>query len=113
MAGTKLKKNIIALTGLGIIAFYVAVIAVSLFWLPFDPVAMDTAHLLEPPSLATGHLFGTDEFGRDVLSRIMQGCSVSLIISISATLMGALIGTFMGIWAGFLGGKWDQFIMRV
>lgn len=113
MAGINLKKNIIALTGLAIIGFYVAIILVSLFWLPFDPTAMDTAHLLEQPSLKTGHLFGTDEFGRDILSRIMQGCSVSLIISVSATLMGAVIGTFMGIWAGFLGGKWDHWIMRV
>ena len=112
MAGTTLKKNVIALTGLSIIAFYVAVILVSLAWLPFDPVAMDMSHILEPPSFATGHLFGTDEFGRDILSRIMQGCSVSLIISISATLMGAVIGTFMGIWAGFLGGKWDHWLMR-
>jgi peptide/nickel transport system permease protein len=113
MAGTRLRKNAIALTGLGIVVFYLLVIVVAAFWLPFDPVKMNPAQLLEPPSLASGHLFGTDEFGRDILSRIMQGCSVSLIISISATLMGAVIGTFMGIWAGFLGGHWDQWIMRV
>ncbi len=112
MTGSRLRKNAIAMTGVAIIGFYIVVIAVSAFWLPFDPVAMDIAHLLEPPSLASGHLFGTDEFGRDILSRIMQGCSVSLVISIGATLMGALIGTFMGIWAGFLGGKWDHWIMR-
>ncbi|MDP2791574.1 MAG: ABC transporter permease [Rectinemataceae bacterium] len=113
MAGTRLRKNAIAITGLAIIAFYIAVIIVALFWLPYDPVAMSPAHMLEAPSIKTGHLFGTDEFGRDILSRVMQGCSVSLIISISATLMGAVIGTLMGIWAGFLGGKWDQFIMRI
>jgi peptide/nickel transport system permease protein len=113
MGGTRLKKNIIALAGLGIISFYLLIILVSLFWLPFDPVAMDTLHLLEAPSFKTGHLFGTDEFGRDILSRIMQGCSVSLIISLGATLMGAIIGTLMGIWAGFLGGAWDHLIMRV
>jgi peptide/nickel transport system permease protein len=112
MAGTRLKKNAIALTGLGIVSFYILVIVVSAFWLPHDPVKMNPAHLLEPPSLSSGNLFGTDEFGRDILSRIMQGCSVSLIISISATLMGAVIGTFMGIWAGFLGGRWDHWIMR-
>jgi peptide/nickel transport system permease protein len=112
MAEIKRKRNTIALLGLIIIALYVLVIAVSVFWLPFNPVAMDTTNLLQPPSLKTGHLFGTDEFGRDILSRIMQGCSVSLIISLSATAMGAVIGTFMGIWAGFLGGKWDHWIMR-
>ena len=113
MASTRLKKNIVALTGLGIIVFYLLVILVSFVWLPFDPVAMDTMHLLEPPSFATGHLFGTDEFGRDVLSRIMQGTAVSLVISLGATLLGAVIGTMMGTWAGFLGGRWDSVLMRI
>ena len=113
MASTRLKKNIVALTGLGIIIFYLAVILVSLVWLPFDPVSMDTQHILEPPSFATGHLFGTDEFGRDILSRIMQGTAVSLVISLGATLLGAVIGTMMGTWAGFLGGRWDSVLMRI
>lgn len=113
MATNRLTRNGIAMTGLVIVAFYLAIIVVSLFWLPFDPVTMDTQHLLEAPSLATGHVFGTDEFGRDILSRIMKGCSVSLIISIFATALGAVFGTFMGIWAGYLGGRWDHWIMRV
>jgi len=108
-----LRKNSIALTGLAIVGFYVAAILLSLVWLPFDPVAMDTEHLLEGPSLATGHLFGTDEFGRDILSRIMKGASVSLVISICATALGAVVGVLMGIWAGYLGGRWDQFLMRI
>jgi len=112
MAATKLSKNSIAMTGIVIVVFYLLTILVSLFWLPFDPVAMDPEHLLEAPSLATGHLFGTDEFGRDILSRIMKGTAVSLIISLAATAVGAVIGTFMGIWAGFLGGRWDHWLMR-
>jgi peptide/nickel transport system permease protein len=113
MTTHRIAKNSIALTGLVIVGFYVLAIVVSLFWLPYDPVQMNTEHLLEAPSFATGHLFGTDEFGRDILSRIMQGCSVSLIISICATALGAVIGILMGIWAGFLGGLWDNVIMRV
>ena len=108
-----LRKNAIALTGLAIVAFYLATIAVSLFWLPFDPVAMDTIHKLQAPSLASGHVLGTDEFGRDILSRIMKGCAISLVISLSATAVGAVAGTLMGIWAGFLGGRWDHWIMRI
>ncbi|MBL8968839.1 MAG: ABC transporter permease [Spirochaetaceae bacterium] len=108
-----LRKNSIALTGLAIVGVYVAAILLSFVWLPFDPVAMDTEHLLEGPSLATGHLFGTDEFGRDILSRIMKGASVSLVISLSATALGAVAGVLMGIWAGYLGGRWDQVLMRV
>ena len=106
-------KNGIAVAGLLIIGLYIVTIVVSMFWLPFDPVAMNSARVLEAPSLSSGHLFGTDEFGRDILSRIMKGTSVSLLISISATAFGGVVGILMGIWAGFLGGRWDNFIMRV
>jgi peptide/nickel transport system permease protein len=106
-------KNSIAVAGIGIIGIYLFAIALSFFWLPFDPVKMDVDHLLEAPSLATGHLFGTDEFGRDILSRIMKGGFVSLVISLSATAFGATIVIAMGTWAGFLGGRWDHWLMRV
>jgi ABC-type dipeptide/oligopeptide/nickel transport system permease subunit len=112
MTARALAKNSIALAGVVIVAVYLLAIVVSTFWLPFDPVKMDVDHLLEAPSLATGHLFGTDEFGRDVLSRIMKGCLVSLVISVAATALGSVIGTMMGIWAGFLGGRWDHWLMR-
>ncbi|HCM25936.1 MAG TPA: glutathione ABC transporter permease GsiD [Treponema sp.] len=113
MNASRFTKNPIAMTGLAIVLFYVAIILVSLVWLPFDPVAMDMDLLLDPPSFKTGHLFGTDEFGRDILSRIMSGCAVSLIISLGATALGAVAGTLLGIWAGFLGGRWDHWLMRV
>lgn len=113
MKANRFVRNPIAMTGVALIALYLAVIVVSTFWLPFDPVEMDVDHLLEGPSLATGHLFGTDEFGRDILSRIMKGTSISLIISIAATALGAVVGTAMGTWAGYLGGRWDHWLMRV
>ena len=109
----RLVKNPIALAGLIIVGFYVVVIAVSFLWLPFNPLAMDMTQLLQPPSFGSGHWLGTDEFGRDILSRIMKGCFVSLMISLGATALGTVVGTLMGIWAGFLGGRWDHWIMRV
>jgi peptide/nickel transport system permease protein len=109
----RLLKNPIALVGLAIIALYTLIVIISQFWLPFDPLQMDVAHILESPSFRTGHLFGTDEFGRDILSRIMKGTGISLLIAVSATAIGATIGTFMGVWAGFLGGAWDHWIMRL
>jgi peptide/nickel transport system permease protein len=112
MKTPRIVRNKIALAGLIVILLYVLMSIVSLFWLPFDPVAMNSAEVLQGPSLASGHLFGTDEFGRDVLSRIMKGTSVSFIISVSATTLGAVIGIFMGVWAGYLGGKTDNAIMR-
>ncbi len=111
-AAGRFSRNGIAVTGALIVGLYVLVVVVSFFWLPFDPLAMDTRHVLQAPSLATGHLFGTDEFGRDILSRIMKGCGVSLLIAVSATALGGLIGTLMGTWAGFRGGRWDHWIMR-
>lgn len=112
MATPRLFRNGIALSGLTIVTLYLLTILVSSLWLPFDPTAMDMEHLLEGPSLETGHLFGTDEFGRDILSRIMQGTLVSLVISLCATLLGAVLGVFMGTWAGYLGGRWDHWLMR-
>ncbi len=109
----RLLKNPIALVGLVIIVVYLLIVIVSQFWLPFDPLQMDVAHILESPTFSTGHLFGTDEFGRDILSRIMKGTGISLLIAVLATSIGATIGTFMGVWAGFLGGAWDHWIMRL
>jgi len=113
MKFARVAKNPIALAGLVIVGVYAVIPAVSFGWLPFDPVAMDMERLLEPPSLKSGHLLGTDEFGRDILSRIMRGSSVSLVISLGATTFGAVLGTLLGIWAGFLGGRWDHWLMRI
>jgi len=110
---SRILKNPIAVVGLALILLYVGIIIIAQFWLPFDPLQMDTANMLQPPSLRTGHVLGTDEFGRDILSRIMKGAGISLLIAVSATAMGAVIGTFMGIWSGFLGGAWDNWIMRI
>ncbi len=110
---SRILKNPIAVVGLALILLYIVIIIVAQLWLPFDPLQMDTANMLQPPSLRTGHVLGTDEFGRDILSRIMKGAGISLLIAVSATAMGAVIGTFMGIWSGFLGGAWDNWIMRI
>lgn len=109
----RLLRNKIALAGLILIVLYLLMSVVSLYWLPFDPLAMNAEQILQAPSIGSGHLFGTDEFGRDILSRIMKGTSVSFIISVSATALGAIIGIFMGVWAGYLGGKPDNIIMRI
>ncbi|MCJ0929649.1 ABC transporter permease [Virgibacillus halodenitrificans] len=78
---------------------------------PYDPAAPDYNKVLESPSLQ--HLFGTDSFGRDILSRLAVGARISLTVSISAVLLGALVGTFLGLISGFFG-KWvDRAIMRV
>ena len=76
-----------------------------------DPGNVDLYHRFAGPSL--GHLFGTDELGRDELMRILYGARVSLAVGLTAALVSAVIGTAIGLQAGYLGGRLDAFLMRV
>jgi peptide/nickel transport system permease protein len=75
-----------------------------------DPTIQDTRNRLQDPS--SEHLMGLDNFGRDILSRIIYGARVSLLVGICSVLLGGTIGTFLGILAGYAGGKVENFIMR-
>lgn len=77
---------------------------------PYDPKHMDILHRLSPPSLA--HPLGTDEGGRDILTRLLYGARVSLLAGVLPTLMSIAIGTALGLIAGFMGGMVDELIMR-
>lgn len=75
------------------------------------PDKMHTLHTMEGPS--SQFLFGTDEFGRDILSRVVYGAQVSLQVGLIAVGIGAFFGLLFGLLAGFFQGKIDQFIMRI
>jgi peptide/nickel transport system permease protein len=77
---------------------------------PFDPSAMDFTAQFAPPSLA--HPFGTDEFGRDLFSRILHGAAISFRVSLIAVGISASVGVLLGILAGFFSGWLDELIMR-
>lgn len=79
---------------------------------PADPIAQDIANK-RLPLFAPGHLLGTDELGRDVLSRIMYGARIELFIALGATIFAAIAGTFMGIVGGFFGGIAEAVTMRL
>ncbi|HET9680386.1 MAG TPA: ABC transporter permease subunit, partial [Gammaproteobacteria bacterium] len=66
-----------------------------------------------PPSLADGHLFGTDALGRDLFVRVMRAGQVSLAVGIAATLISVLIGVAWGAFSGFMGGRVDAVMMRI
>jgi peptide/nickel transport system permease protein/oligopeptide transport system permease protein len=78
---------------------------------PYDPTAQDLTNRLQGPSLQ--HLLGTDQLGRDVLSRMIYGARVSLVIGLCPTLLSMLLGIILGLMAGYMG-KWVDFaIMRL
>lgn len=80
------------------------------FFAPYDPLATDYTHMLEAPSRA--HIFGTDQLGRDLWSRILYGGRSSLLIAFSVTAIVASFGIFIGTAAGFIGGIFDGLLMR-
>jgi peptide/nickel transport system permease protein len=78
---------------------------------PYDPLAQDLTRRLQPPS--GEHWLGTDDFGRDVLSRVLHGSRVSLRLGIVAVLVALVVGGPIGLLAGYYGGAFDLFGMRV
>lgn len=89
----------------------VAMAVISYVWTPYSPTAMNFRDKLQGPSL--NHLFGTDNFGRDVFSMIMVGARNSIAVSIIAVLVGAGIGIPLGSLAAARGGLIDGFVMRM
>jgi peptide/nickel transport system permease protein len=93
-----------------LIVVVMVVAAITAPWLaPQDPDAQDVLAVLLPPD--TEHLFGTDAFGRDVLSRILWGSRISLTVGFLSTIVGVAIGTAIGIVAGYYGGLTDRLVV--
>ena len=81
-------------------------------WLaPYSPTANDFAAMTEPPSWA--HLLGTDQFGRDQLSRIIFGARTALIVGLSTSLIGGFSGLVLGVGSAYFGGRLDLFVQRI
>ncbi len=105
-----MRKNPGLFFGLIIFGLLIAGIVTAYFWTPYDPEAF-VASALEPPSL--GHIFGTDDFGRDIFSRVMKGAGTTLAVGTFTIVIGALVGLFVGAVTGYFGGVFDEIIMRV
>ncbi|AWT57681.1 ABC transporter permease [Mycolicibacterium smegmatis] len=80
---------------------------------PFDPNAQDLLTRLSPPQWTGGHLLGTDNLGRDVLSRLIYGARISLFVGLAVALISGTIGALVGIVAGYRGGWADRVLMRL
>ncbi len=106
----RLKKNKGAIFGLVIVSIFIFIALFAKFISPYDPYEQDLISSLEGPSAK--HPFGTDNFGRDILSRIFYGARTSLTISLSAVFISAGLGILIGSVAGYFGGIVDEILMR-
>lgn len=104
-----LKNRLAAAGGVLLLGFLLLAIAAPLA-APQDPFAQNLYERLQPPSLANP--FGTDDFGRDVLSRVIHGARISLRVGITAVLIALVLGVPIGLVSGYWGGALDQVLMR-
>lgn len=106
-----LVKNKAALIGLIIILLLIIVALFGKFFMPYNPYEGELSQSLQAPSAA--HVFGTDEQGRDILSRIIDGTKISLRVGVTSVAIALSIGTVIGSIAGYYGGKIDMLLMRI
>lgn len=107
----RFARNRLAIAGLVVFILLVLTALLAPELAPYDPDKQDWKVRLQAPSAA--HLFGTDEFGRDLLSRTLYGGRVSLMAGVIPVAIGATAGTLIGLFAGYMGGRWDQVLMRL
>ena len=106
----RLQRSTTALFGLGMLLLLVLVAVFADVLAPYSPILNDPTATFQPPSRQ--HVLGTDQFGRDMLSRIIHGSRVSLAVGLSSVLLVVFIGVPLGLLAGFYGGRLDSIIMR-
>jgi peptide/nickel transport system permease protein len=107
----RLRKNRLAVVGGALLAAFLVIAIFAPLLTPYDPLAQDLYDRLKPPSLS--HPFGTDDFGRDILSRVIMGTRISLRIGLVAVVIALALGTGIGLIAGYMGGVMDQLLMRL
>lgn len=105
------KWNKYLVTGLFMTGLALLMGVVGIFWTPYSTTAMSAAEKFNAPSLR--HLFGTDNFGRDIFSRVMEGMGTTVVISSLVVLFSGILGIFLGALTGYFGGVVDEIVMRL
>ena len=105
------KSNYLFTFGVIICTFWIVMAILAPVIAPYDPIVQDMAIRLKPPSAA--HIFGTDNFGRDIFSRVIYGGRYSILAGCLTVIIAGVIGTFYGAIAGYIGGKADNIMMRI
>jgi peptide/nickel transport system permease protein len=107
----KKKKNLSLYVGLALAGLIALLVIVGAFWTPYEPTAMGAGVKFGAPCWQ--HIFGTDNFGRDIFSRVMKGAGTTVFISLCTVAIGALVGVAVGGLTGYFGGWVDDVLMRV
>ncbi len=105
------RRNNLAIIGTVIIVLFLLIAALAPLLAPYSPSAQNLPNKLQAPSWE--HPFGTDEFGRDILSRVLYGSRIALQIVFIVTLISGILGVIIGITAGYYGGVIDEVLMRL
>lgn len=107
----KCRNNKNFMIGFGMVAFLGLLLLLSFIYLPYDPNEMDTLNSFQGPSAA--HLLGTDNFGRDIFSRIVKGSQTAFLVGFTAVAIGMAVGVILGAAAGYFQGWIDRIIMLI
>lgn len=105
------NKNAALKTGLVVSAVLILAMLVGVFYTPYDPDAMNGAEKFTAPCLS--HLMGTDNFGRDIFSRVLEGLKTTFFVALSVTVIGSFFGVLLGAVTGYFGGLLDEILMRM
>ncbi len=112
----RLRKSPTGFLGAVTVVCVVVIALLASFITPHDPEQIDLKNRLAPPIWAeeggTDYLLGTDQLGRDVLSRIILGTRISLLVGLAGVALAMLTGVFLGLTSGYLGGWWDMIVSR-
>ncbi len=112
-AWNTLRQNRAAMVSALVLALMTVLVIVGPWLSPYAYDFTDWGNASIPPSLSTGHVFGTDTLGRDLFVRTLHGGRISLLVGVVATLVSLVIGVGYGATAGYLGGRVDHIMMRV
>ena len=105
-------RNPLALSGAFLLVILTSAAVFAPWVAPYGPLSLNLMNAYAPP-FTEGHLLGTDNFGRDILSRLIYGARISLFIGIVVVSIASVLGTTLGLLAGYLGGWVDSLIMRM
>jgi peptide/nickel transport system permease protein len=107
----KKRKNWELFIGLILVGVVIVLVLLGIFWTPYQVETMNVSEKLQ--GVSWHHIFGTDQFGRDVFSRVMKGMGVSFLIATGTVAIGLFFGFINGATSGYFGGIYDEMVMRI